>query len=495
MPIVFEHTILVFSLLLFFSIFVGKIGYKFGVPALLLFLLVGILAGGEGFGGIYFEDFKTAQNIGTVALCVILFSGGLDTQYSEIRPVLKQGLLLATLGVVLTAFAMAGFIYLVLDIFFPDFQLTFIESLLLASVMSSTDSASVFSILRSRGLSLKHNLRPMLELESGSNDPIAYMLTIVIIGIITGETSGFWDIALTFGMQLVLGVLEGVLIGRLFVRIINRINVGHDSLYPILVLTGALFIFSFTSFVGGNGFLAVYLGGLVIGNHKFIHKRTSKDFFEGFAWLMQIVMFLTLGLLVNPSELIPIMGAGLILALGLILFARPIAVILCLFPFKRMMNKDRTYVSWVGLRGAVPIIFAIYPLVYDIPHAKLMFNFVFFITIVSLLVQGTSLSWFADLLKLTHQISKRRRLKHFDVAFSEDVKSIMTEINVNNNSLQHGSHVMDLPIPDNSLVVMVKRGSKYILPKGNTPLQENDKLLVLTDDEDSVNKLHELFEV
>ncbi len=461
---------------------------------MLLFLVVGMIAGNEGFGFVHFSNFTTAQNIGTVALCIILFSGGLDTQYDEIRPVLRQGIILATLGVLLTAFTMGAFIYVLLDNFFPSIHLSFLESLLLASVMSSTDSASVFSILRARGLSLKHKLRPMLELESGSNDPIAYMLTIVIIQIITAEAVGFWEIMGTFAMQIVLGIIGGVLIGRLFVRIINKINIQYDSLYPILLLTGALIIFSLTSVVGGNGFLAVYLGGLVIGNQKFVHKRTSKDFFDGFAWLMQIVMFLTLGLLVNPSELLPVVGAGLIMAFGLIFFARPIAVIICLLPFKRMMNKDRAYISWVGLRGAVPIIFAIYPLVYNIPNANIMFNFVFFITLVSLLVQGTSLAWFADLLKLSNQAQKRKRLQYFDVAFSEDVKSIMTEISIGETCLKDGIRVMDLPIPDGCLIVMIKRGSKYILPKGNTPLQVDDKLLILTDDEDNIEDLHKLLE-
>jgi len=267
--------------------------------------------------------------------------------------------------------------------------------------------------------------------------------------------------------------------------------VQYDSLYPILLLAGALFIFSSTTLAKGNGFLAVYIGGLVIGNSRFVHKRTTKDFFDGMTWLMQIVMFLTLGLLVNPSELLPIVGAGLLMAFGLIFFARPIAVILCLLPFKKMMNKDRAYISWVGLRGAVPIIFAIFPMVYDVPHAKTMFTIVFFITLVSLLVQGTSLSWIADKLKLTNKIHVRKQLQYFDVAFSEDVKSIMTEMNVSEDLLVHGNCIMNLPIPEHCLVVMIKRGSKYILPKGNTPLQEDDKLLVLTDDEGTLIELHE----
>jgi cell volume regulation protein A len=472
------------------------VGYKLGVPTLLLFLLVGMVAGNDALGWVHFSNFTTAQNIGTVALCIILFSGGLDTQYDEIKPILKQGIVLATLGVLLTAVTMGVFIYVLLDNFFPSIHLTFLESLLLASVMSSTDSASVFSILRARGLSLKHKLRPMLELESGSNDPIAYMLTIVIIQIITAETVGFWGITWTFVMQFALGIIGGVVLGKLFVRIINKINIQYDSLYPILLLTGALFIFSFTSFVGGNGFLAVYLGGLVIGNKKFVHKRTSKDFFEGIAWLMQIVMFLTLGLLVNPSELVPVMGAGLVMAFGLILLARPISVIICLLPFRKMMNKDRAYVSWVGLRGAVPIIFAIYPLVHNIPNANIMFNFVFFITLVSLLVQGTSLAWFADLLKLSNQTLKRKKLQHFDVAFSEDVKSVMTEINIGTACLKKkvGTRIMDLPIPNSCLVVMIKRDNKYILPKGSTPLQVDDKLLILTDQEEHIEDLHDLLD-
>ncbi|MCL2027047.1 MAG: potassium/proton antiporter [Bacteroidales bacterium] len=495
MQVTFEHSILIFSCLLFISIWVGKIGYKFGVPTLLLFLLVGMVAGNEGLG-IEFDNIVTAQHIGEMALCIILFSGGLDTQYKEIRPIMKQGVILATLGVVLTAFAMGGFIYFVTNNFFPSIQLTFLQSFLLASVMSSTDSASVFSILRSRGLSLKNNLRPLLELESGSNDPTAYLLTIVSISLITGQTVGFLDASFSFILQFVLGVIGGLAIGWLFVRLINKINVHNNALYPVLLLAGALFTFSFTTFVGGNGFMAVYVGGLVIGNHKFVQKRISKDFFDGIAWLMQIVMFLTLGLLVTPSELIPIAGAGLVLAIGLILLARPLPVILCLLPFRKMGVKDKAYVSWVGLRGAVPIIFAILPLAYGVPHAQTMFNIVFFITLVSLLVQGTSLAWVADKLKLSNPSVTRERMKHFDVGFSDDMSPETFEVNICENWLKEGTQIKNLPISENSLVVLVKRDNKYILPKGQTELQVDDKLLILTDtDDENIHELQEMLHI
>src|SRR5690606_34502105 len=255
----------------------------------------------------------------------------------------------------------------------------FMASLLLGSTMSSTDSASVFSILRSKGLHLKNNLRPMLELESGSNDPMAYVLTITLISIVSMDSEPSYLMA--FGnlmVQLIVGGVAGYFLGRLAVFSINKVDIDNKSLYPILVFTFCIFIFSFTYFIKGNGFLAVYIGGLVIGNSRFVHKRSALNFFDGIAWMSQLLMFLSLGLLVNPHELVPIIVPGLIISLLMIFVTRPLSVFLCLLPFRKMPLKDKTFVAWVGLRGAVPIIFAIMLLAADIPHARLMFNIVFF---------------------------------------------------------------------------------------------------------------------
>ncbi|MDL2297410.1 potassium/proton antiporter, partial [Bacteroidales bacterium OttesenSCG-928-E04] len=317
-----ELVLLGVSILFFFSILAGKAGYKFGVPALLLFLLVGMICGSDGLG-IQFENVQIAQTIGTVALCIILFSGGLDTKIGEIRPVVAQGIILATVGVFLTAILTGLIVWWYLGMTMTSAGIGFLTSLLLASTMSSTDSASVFSILRSKGLHLKNNLRPMLELESGSNDPMAYILTITMIHLIqTNATPNFWIVAGTLMLQLIIGVVAGFLLGKLAVIIINRIKIDNSSLYPILVFTFCIFIFSASYFLRGNSYLAVYIGGLVIGNSKFVHKRSSVKFFDGLAWMSQLLMFLTLGLLVNPSELIDVIIPGLVISFVMIFITR-----------------------------------------------------------------------------------------------------------------------------------------------------------------------------
>ncbi|WP_417360698.1 potassium/proton antiporter [Galbibacter sp.] len=479
------------SILFFLSILAGKAGYKFGVPALLLFLGVGMLFGSDGFG-IVFQNIELAQTIGTIALCIILFSGGMDTKIDDIKPIAIQGVLLATVGVFFTAIFTGLAVWYVLGMTIPSAGVGFLASLLLASVMSSTDSASVFSILRSKGLHLKNNLRPMLELESGSNDPMAYVLTITLISIVGMDSEP--NYLLAFGnliIQLVVGCVSGYFLGKLAVYTINKLGIDNKSLYPILVFTFCIFIFSFTYFIQGNGFLAVYVGGLVLGNSRFVHKRSAVNFFDGMAWMSQLLLFLTLGLLINPSELIPIIIPGLIISLAMILLTRPLSVFLCLLPFRKMPTKDRAFISWVGLRGAVPIIFAIMVLAADIPNADLMFNIVFLCTLVSLIIQGTTLSPMAKFLGLVEEPSKIKGLKNFDVEFSDEIKSITSELKVTKVALEKGNHLMDLRLPEKTIVVMVKRGSLFFVPNGKTQLMENDKLLVITDDYQALSETYE----
>ncbi|WP_242922586.1 potassium/proton antiporter [Pontibacter liquoris] len=486
MPLSTELVLFAMAILFFLSILAGKAGYKFGVPALLLFLSVGMLSGSDGLG-IHFENIQVAQTIGTVALCIILFSGGMDTKISEIRPILPQGGVLATLGVFVTAILTGLVSWWVLGMTIPSAAIGLTTALLLAATMSSTDSASVFSILRSKGLHLKNNLRPMLELESGSNDPMAYVLTITLIEIIKMESSpNYWLAGGMLLMQLVIGAVAGYVLGKLAVRMINRVQIDNSSLYPILVFTFCIFIFSATYYLKGNGYLAVYIGGLIIGNSKFVHKRSSLNFFDGMAWMSQLIMFLTLGLLVNPHELVPIIVPGLIISFLMIFVTRPLSVFLCLLPFRKMHFKDKTFVSWVGLRGAVPIIFAIIPLAENVPHARLIFNIVFFCTLVSLVVQGTSLSKMATWLGLAEKPHELKKLQDFDVEFSDEIKSVMTDISVTPQALEKGNRLMDMPLPDKTLVVMVKRDGKYFVPTGKTLLTENDKLLIITDDQEAL---------
>jgi len=483
-----ELILLGVSLLFLLSIVAGKAGDRFGVPALLLFLLMGMLIGSDGLG-IQFENIAMANNIGMVALIIILFSGGMDTKIKEIKPVVAQGVVLSTFGVFLTALSTGFVVWWVFGWTLPSAGLGLVTAMLMASTMSSTDSASVFSILRSRGVNLKHNLRPMLELESGSNDPVAFVLTATLIDLINQElTMGFAAIIGIILLQLVIGAIAGYVMGRLTVVAINNLKVSNASFYPFLVLTFALLTFSATYFLKGNGYLAVYIAGLVVGNARFIHKRPIFNFFDGVTWISQLLMFLTLGLLVNPHELVPIIVPGLLISVALILLTRPLSVFLCLLPFRHMPVRDKTFVSWVGLKGAVPIIFAIMTLAADVPNARLIFNTVFFITLVSLVVQGTSLTRVAKWLKLADKPVDKRRLEHFDVEFSDEMLSQTAELVVHAEALKNGKRLVDLSLPDTTLVVMVKRGERYFVPKGQTLLSEGDKLLILADTEAAIKE-------
>ncbi len=489
MTVSVELVLLVLSCLFLLSLLVSKAGTRFGVPVLLLFLGVGMLAGSDGLG-IHFDNLVLAQAIGTTALCIILFAGGLDTKYEEIKPVMKVGVTLATLGVLMTAAITGLFIWFCANKLMPSLNITLLESLLLASIMSSTDSASVFAILRSKGISLKHNLRPLLELESGSNDPMAYLLTITFIQLIMATKAvSVPAVALQLVGQLTIGALAGYFLGKLSVRVLNRIDLANDALYPVLLFTCCIFIFSITYFIQGNGYLAVYIGGLVIGNSRFITKRSSLRFFSGLAWLSQIMMFLTLGLLVNPHELIAIAVPATIISVFMIVAGRPLSVFACMLPFKYTL-QDKLFVSWVGLRGAVPIVFAILPLAAGVPHARELFNIVFFITLISLLVQGSTLAKVADWLGLSNITTETPKLQDFDMEFSDDIKSAMTEITVNDKVLEKGNMLMNMILPDKTLVVMVKRDQKYFIPKGNTELHAGDKLLVISDDENALRETY-----
>ena len=473
-----EQVLLIASVILFLSIFAGKAGYRFGLPALLLFLGVGMLFGSDGLG-IQFSDPNVAQFIGMLALSIILFSGGMDTKVAEVKPIASQGVVLATLGVLATTFITGGFIYWLFGLFGKYVTLTFPESLLLAAVMSSTDSASVFSILRSKGVYLKERLRPTLELESGSNDPMAYMLTLLLIAYIQSGGMNIWEAGLSLVIQLSVGAIAGFLLGRLAVLIINKIDIDNESLYPILLLATAFFTFAATTLCKGNGYLAVYIAGLVVGNAKIVHKKSMGTFFDGFAWLWQIVMFLTLGLLVNLDELLQpdVLMLGCLVGAFMMFIARPITVFACMMPFRKFTTKARLYVSWVGLRGAVPIIFATYPLLAGTEGARLLFNVVFLVTILSLLVQGTTVSWMANLLGLGYA----EKSPAFGVDVHEDIPSIFTEVLVNESMLQGGTTLKEINLPEHTLVMMVYRDGDYFVPQGNTALKVGDKLLVISD--------------
>ena len=476
-----EHFLLIGAILLFVAVMAGKVAYRFNAPALLLFLAVGLFF---GYDILSFNSPELTQFIGMISLCIILFSGGMDTKFSEIRPVLAEGITLATAGVLTTALLLGGFIYFVSP--WLGFEFSIPLALLLASTISSTDSASVFSILRTRRQGLRENLRPLLELESGSNDPMAYILVILLVKMLggSGEEVGLGGAILMFVVQMAMGALIGYLFGRISVWIINKININNASLYSVLLLACVFFTFSFTSLIKGNGYLAVYIAGLIVGNNKLVNKRTVTTFFDGITWLFQIIMFLMLGLLVNLNEALQLHIILLGVAAGafLMLVARPIAVFMSLAPFRRLTRKARSYISWVGLRGAVPIIFATYPWVSKIEGAEIIFNVVFVMTILSLVVQGTTVSSMAELLGLAYTEKESK----FEGALQDKVKSAFTEISVTEQMLSEGNRLNKVSLPDNTLVVMVCRDGDYFVPKGNAELHMGDKLLILSDRNDEL---------
>ena len=472
MNLTIENILLIGSVLLLISIIVGKTSYKFGVPTLLLFLTIGMLAGSDGIGGIIFDDPKAAQFIGIVSLNFILFSGGLDTNWKAVKPILKEGLVLSTLGVLLTAVSLGLFVWNITDF-------TIYESLLLGAIVSSTDAAAVFSILRSKNLALRENLRPTLELESGSNDPMAYVLTIAFLTLVTHQDQSLASIIPLFLQQMGVGAIAGFLFGMLSKKIINSIKLDFEGLYPVLVIALMFITFSFTDFIGGNGFLAIYICAVYLGNQNLIHKKTILKMFDGLAWLMQIVLFLTLGLLVFPSQIVPYIGIGLVISLFLIFIARPVGVFISLLFFKMKLRR-RFYISWVGLRGAVPIVFATYPLLAGIDKANIIFNIVFFISVTSILIQGTTLSIVAKWLNVALP-EETKKLSATDMLLEENPKALMQEITITESCKSANKKIVELDFPKNAIIALIKRDGNYITPNGSTTINAADILIVLAD--------------
>lgn len=477
-----ENILLIGSVLIFSSIIISKTGYRFGIPTLLLFLLVGMLFGSDGLG-LQFNSARDAQFIGMIALSIILFSGGMDTKFQDIKPVLKPGIVLSTVGVLLTTVLTGVFIYFLSGLTHTNIELTMMASLLLAATMSSTDSASVFSLLRSQRMNLKENLRPMLELESGSNDPMAYMLTIVLIQIISsGSELSLAVLGRDLLVQFLIGGSVGYAFGRFAVWLVNRINLSNSSLYPILLLSIVFATFTITDLLKGNGYLAVYIAGVIVGNVRLVYRKEINTFMNGLTWLFQIIMFLSLGLLVNPHEMLDIAAVALLIGLFMIVIARPVSVFACLLPFRNISNKARLFVSWVGLRGAVPIIFATYPVIAGIEGSQQLFNIVFFITLLSLVVQGMSISSFARWLHL--DLPEEKEGNEFGVELPDEIDTKLEDMTLTTEMLAGGNRLKDMNIPKGSLVMLVKRGNEFIIPNGQVELHAGDKLLFISENKD-----------
>lgn len=480
-----ENILLIGSVLLFVSVVASKTSLQFGIPTLLFFLVVGMLAGSDGLGGIYFNDPKIAQMLGVMALTLILFSGGLDTKWESTRPVVRTGIALSTLGVLLTAIFVGLCCYSLLDV-------PLLEAMLLGAIVSSTDAAAVFSILRSRRLGLKGNLRPLLEFESGSNDPMAFFLTTAFIYLISFPDASWTALILKFVVGMSLGAGAGYVLGRLMLWVINHISLDIEGLYSVLLLAFVFFCYSATDAVGGNGFLAVYVSAIMLGNSNFIHKKSLMKFYDGMAWLMQIVMFLTLGLLVFPKEIVPVVPEGLLISAVLIFVARPLAVFISTMFSSGLSLRKKWFVSWVGLRGASPIVFATYPMLAGIAYANTIFNLVFFISVTSVLLQGALLPWVAKALHVSVPEKVRRKFP-LDIELKEGFKSELLEIDVAAGSVADGKPVVELEMPKGALIVMINRQGKYITASGDTHLEAGDHLLMMADNKTIADELIAFF--
>lgn len=484
-----EFFLLVLSLLFFVSIIADKIGNKYGVPALLLFLVVGMLfgTGGTSIVGTAANpiDIDHAQAISTIAMCIILFSGGLDTKLSDIKSIMAPGITLATFGVLITCIITGFIVYSLFGWLNAVASVSISMALLIAATMSSTDSASVFSIMRTHNISLKHNLRPLLELESGANDPMAYVLTTTLISVVLASTQSVeaLPIVQNIVIQLVMGTVLGLAFGEGLILLFRHIRLANEALYPIMVLTACIFIFAITYYLNGNTYLAVYVGGLIIGNAKFTRKRQTKAFFNGLSWLSQLLMFLMLGLMVRPADFLhlEVWLPCLIISIVMIFVSRPLAVFLCMLPFKKYLTRDKLMLSWVGLKGAVPIIFAILCKANDVPNADIIFNVVFLCTIVSLLIQGTTLTVVAKKLNLATPPDETKQLEHFDLDLPDEIQSTAHELEVTDDMLVSGCTLREMQIPPHTLIIMVRREDDFFVPTGASELKTGDQLLVITD--------------
>ncbi|MFN3217677.1 MAG: potassium/proton antiporter [Acidimicrobiales bacterium] len=462
--------IVVASALTVVGVLTSKLSSRIGVPALLLFLGVGMLAGSDGPGGIAFDNAELAQSLGVIALAFILFSGGLDTSWREARPVLPQGIALASVGVLSTA-AIVG----IGAIWILDVPLA--TGLLVGAIVSSTDAAAVFAVLRSRNIGLRRPIRPLLELESGSNDPMAVFLTIGFLELVTQPDSTALGMLPLFASQMAVGAAVGFGAGYLGVWSLNRIRLDYDGLYPVFALALVGATYGVAALLQGSGFLAVYIAGIIGSRNRFIHKQSLMRFLDGIAWVGQIGMFVVLGLLVFPSDLPDVALEGLLIAGILIFVARPIAVFLSLTPF-RTPWREQALIGWVGLRGAAPIILATFPLMEGAEDADLIFDVVFFTVLTSVLIQGTTISLAARWLGVTEPMPQRTAWP-FELVTPTPDGSELREVTVAAETAADGRAVVDLGLPAGTMIVLVRRDGSFAVPTGSTVLQSDDELLVL----------------
>ena len=451
------------GLILLICITSSKVLYRFGVPLLLIFIFLGMIF---GVMVIDFNDFQLTGKIASIALVFIMFYGGFGTNWSMAKPKAAPSILMSTLGTIITFFITGVFVYLV-------FKISFLESLLIGAVVSSTDAASVFAILRSQKLNLEGSLASLLEVESGSNDPVACMLTLIILTIMGGGT--VMNLIPLVISQIVIGIMIGALIAMASIYLIRHANFEIESFYVIFIIAIAIIAYSLSEWMGGNGYLSVYISGIIIGNSKIPHKKTLVHFLDGVSWIMQIILFFILGLLANPLELPKVIGKSVVISLGIIFIARPISVFLILKKFNFNI-KEKIFIAWVGLRGAASIVFAIFALNYGISISNDIYHIIFFIALISVGVQGTLIPIIAKRLELLD--NNRPVLKTFNDYVEEKNTKVM-EVKIEGNCKLINKSIMDANIPEEILIAMIKREDEIIIPKGASIIKEGDILVVV----------------
>jgi cell volume regulation protein A len=460
-----DTLILVGAVLVLFAVVSSKFSSRLGLPVLVIFIGLGMLAGSEGVGGIAFENYALANGIGTVALAIILFDGGLRTSKRALRIAWKPALALATVGVLVTSLVTGIAAAWILEV-------SILEGVLLGSIVGSTDAAAVFSVLRSKGSRLSEHLGSTLEVESGSNDPMAIFLTVGLLDVLLGRIDPGPPLLAFFLLQMGVGAIAGLVVGRLGVTANNRINLDAAGLYPVMMGAVGFLAYGLAASLGGSGFLAVYIAGIVLGNSRIVFQRGIFLFTDGMAWLAQIVMFTMLGLLVFPSRLVDVAPAGLAIAGILIVIARPVAVV-GLLPFFHFTRREIALVSWVGLRGAVPIILATYPLLMGLPDGRLLFNVVFFVVLVSAITQGWSLPWVAARLGLGSSAEAEPPVT-LEITSLRHVAGDIVDYLVVDHARAAGRMIRELSLPEGAVVAMVTRGQEIIPPRGSTKLLPGD---------------------
>ncbi|MFU0789542.1 potassium/proton antiporter [Cerasibacillus sp. JNUCC 74] len=471
MDLSLQMLIFLVSAMLIVGVVAAKFSSRLGLPALVLFLLIGM--GLNGF--IYFENVHLMQLIGIMALIIILFEGGTQTKWELVRPILGAAGLLATIGVLLTTILTGIAAMYILD-------LTLLEGMLFGAIVGSTDAAAVFSVLG--GKNIKAKLKSTLEAESGSNDPMAVFLTVAFIELIQIPDASIWTTVGSFFLQMSLGLILGIVLGKVTVLFINNIDLDTSGLYPALAVGMATATYFIADFLGGSGLLAVYVMAVFVGNSDLMYRFSIMRFNEGFAWMMQILMFILLGLFVFPNQLPSVFWQGILLTLILMFIARPVAVFITML-FMKYSLKEKLFISWAGLKGAVPIVLATYPIVADVENSDLIFNAVFFVVLISALVQGSTLSWLASKLDLTGE-KREPGQPSLELIHLGNTEAEIMEVRISSQSPATNQTLNDIEFPDDTLVIGIIRDKQIITPTGDTALLEDDTVYVLSNKKNRV---------